>query len=484
MRVFRTLVIGATLGAALTTGALTTGALAQEAPKRAKNVIVMISDGASPNTWKAASYYRYGVTGREVYDKFDVKLYASTHPLNQSNTPTLSNEGAVTFDPEAVWGDAKDAGVYTGGLGSYDSFFDGYSYARASATDSAAAATALASGHKTYNNAINWSNDDTRLKHIGEYTVDSGRALGVISSVPWTHATPAGFLAHNKSRHNYADMAREIVSSGMATVVMGSGNPDFDNDGKPVNANTDTAFRYVGGKETWQALKAGKTPYHLIETKADFEALANGKLNFHGKSKILGTAQTANTLQYSRSGFTGGDLLENQPDLATMTRGALNVLSKDEDGFFLMVEGGAVDWAAHANNLPRLIEEQIDFNLAVEAAVKWVEANSSWEDTLIIVTTDHGNGLLLGPDSGDKAYSPIISQGAGALPLVRWHTDNHTRELVPLFAKGAGSDYFLKVAKRHDGLARHKVPESSWYYVDNTDVFKAAANAFGVEVKD
>ena len=124
-----------------------------------------------------------------------------------------------------------------------------------------------------------------------------------------------------------------------------------------------------------------------------------------------------------------GNKLTNQPDLATMTLAALNVLSKEEDGFFLMVEGGAVDWAAHANNLPRLIEEQIDFNEAVEATVKWVEKNSSWGETMIIVTTDHGNGLIQGPNADRNAYEPIVSQGAGALPLVRWNSDTHTREL-------------------------------------------------------
>lgn len=478
MRFFRILAVSLTLGA------MAAGATAQTPPKRAKNVIVMISDGASPNTWKAASYYRYGVTGREAYDKFDVRIYASTYPLNTSAKPTLSNNGAVTFDPEKVWDATKSENLYKGYLGNYKGYFAGYDYARADVTDSAAAATALASGHKTYNSAINWSNDNKPLKHIGEYTVESGRSLGVITSVQWSHATPAGFLAHNINRNNYAEIGKEIVTSGLATVVMGSGHPYFDADGKPVAQPEDKNFNYVGGKDTWDALKTGKTPYRLIETRADFQALADGRLDLAGKSKVLGTVENIGTLQFSRSGVAAGGKLENQPDLATMTRGALNVLSKDEDGFFLMVEGGAVDWAAHANNLPRLIEEQIDFNLAVEAAVKWVEKNSSWDETLIIVTTDHGNGLLLGPDSDTDPYAPIISQGAGALPLVRWHADNHTRELVPLFAKGAGADYFLKVAKRHDGLARHDVPETSWYYVDNTDVFRAAANAFGIEVKD
>ncbi|MFT4089956.1 MAG: alkaline phosphatase [Asticcacaulis sp.] len=451
----------------------------------ARNIILMISDGASPNTWKAASYYRFGASGREVYDRFDVKLYASTYPLNMSVTPTLTDAGKITFDPAQIWHNTPVEGPFTGAPGGYvgghKRYFDGYDYARTYVTDSAAAATALASGHKTYNSAINWSNNDKPLKHIGEYTVQSGRALGVVTSVPWNNATPAGFLAHNLERNNYLEISQEIVTSGLATVIMGAGHPYFDVNGRPVSEPSDDLFRNVGGREIWADLKAGNTDYKLIDTKMDFEALAAGTLPMGDKTRLIGTAPNIASLQFTRSGVAGGDKLTNQPDLATMTRGALHVLSGDEDGFFLMVEGGAVDWAAHSNNLPRIIEEQIDFNLAVEAAVKWVETHSSWDETLLIVTTDHGNGLLLGPDSDKVAYAPIINQGAGALPLVRWHTDNHTRELVPLFAKGVGSDYFLKVAKRHDGLSRHDVPESSWYYVDNTDVFHAAMAAFGLK---
>lgn len=167
-----------------------------------------------------------------------------------------------------------------------------------------------------------------------------------------------------------------------------------------------------------------------------------------------------------------------------MTKGSLNLLSKNPNGFFLMVEGGAVDWAAHANNLPRIIEEQIDFNLAVEEAVKWVEKNSSWDETLMIVTTDHGNGLLQGPNTDQQLYADIVNQGAGALPLVRWNSDNHTRELVPVYAKGKGAEFFTSVAKSEPNLGTYyKVPAESQYYVDNTDVFRAAMNAFGIQAQ-
>jgi alkaline phosphatase len=462
--------------------ALSGATLAQDAP--AKNVILLITDGAGINTWHAASCYRHGALGREVYDKFDTKMFMSTHPLNTSNSPTRTSAGAVKFDSSDVWNGASSKSVFKGSLGSYPGYFVGYDYVRADYTDSAAAATALATGIKTYNNAINWSNDDEKLKHIGEYAVESGRSLGSISTVQWSHATPAGFLAHSPSRNEYAQIGKEIVESGLATVVMGSGHPFFDENGKPIEPKGDKAYRYVGGKETWDRLKASQTDYRLIETKADFDALAQGKLDLGGKTKVLGTIENNATTQFNRSGVAMGEKLKNQPSLAAMTRGALSILSKDKDGFFLMVEGGAVDWAAHANNLPRLIEEQIDFNEAVEAAAKWVEDNSSWGETLIIVTTDHGNGLLQGPDSNTVAYSDIISQGAGALPLVRWHTDNHTRELVPLYAKGKGADYFKKVAKPEPGLAAYRVPPQSQVYVDNADVFRAAMAAFGLKANN
>ncbi|MEH2920830.1 alkaline phosphatase [Samsonia erythrinae] len=460
---------------------LATQAVAQDAsPNKAKNVILLISDGAGINTWHAASYYRHGALGHEVYDDFDIKLFASTHPLNTSNVPTHSQDGAVTFDAEKIWGKDKSDSVFKGSLGNYPGYFSGYDYLRADYTDSAAAATALASGHKTYNNAINWSNDNQKLKHIGEYAVENGKALGVITSVQWSHATPAGFLAHNASRNDYAAIGKEIIESGLATVVMGSGHPFYDQNGQAIKPKNDKAYRYVGGKEEWDRLIAGKTAYKHIETKADFIALADGKLNMGNKSKLMGTVQNNATLQFNRDGVSAGNLLPNQPDLATMTKGALNLVAKNPNGFLLMVEGGAVDWAAHANNLPRLIEEQIDFNLAVEAVANWVEENSSWDETLVIVTTDHGNGLLQGPDSNTHAYSDIVNQGAGALPLVRWHTDTHTRELVPVYAKGPGADFLTNVAKPNPGLATYHVPEESQHFVDNTDIFRTVANAFGI----
>jgi len=122
-----------------------------------------------------------------------------------------------------------------------------------------------------------------------------------------------------------------------------------------------------------------------------------------------------------------------------MTRGALNVLDNDADGFFLMVEGGAIDWAGHANQSGRLIEEQADFNEAVAAVCDWVEQNSSWSETLVIVTGDHETGYLTGTAG---VYDAVLNNGQGNMPTLAWNSGDHTNQLIPFYAKGAGAEIF------------------------------------------
>ncbi|OKL53211.1 hypothetical protein BSZ39_10650 [Bowdeniella nasicola] len=125
------------------------------------------------------------------------------------------------------------------------------------------------------------------------------------------------------------------------------------------------------------------------------------------------------------------------PNLPTLTAGALNVLDNNKDGFFLMVEGGAIDWTGHANDEVRNIEETVDFFKSVETVSKWVETNSSWDETLVIVTADHETGYLVGPNS-DPAFD-AISGNQGEVPKLSWHSGDHTNMLVPVFFKGAGA---------------------------------------------
>ncbi|SCZ81999.1 alkaline phosphatase [Acidaminobacter hydrogenoformans] len=407
--------------------------------KDVKNVIVLISDGWGYNQILATDYYNDGKAGTQRYEKFPTKLAMSTYSVG-------------SYDPDVIW-----------------SSFDAV---KSDATDSAAAGTAMSTGSKTYDAAIGVDLDEQDLVHIATDFEALGRATGVVSSVQFSHATPASFVAHNVSRNNYSALANEMLMDSATDVIIGAGHPYYDNDG---NFNSNPNFRYVGGEATWKALLNGTLkvadadgdgtpdPWALIQLKTDFEAMQTGET----PNRLVGIPQVYTTLQQSRSGDGQAavfevDFNENVPTLEVMTNVALNVLDNDDDGFFLMVEGGAIDWAGHANQSGRLIEEQTDFNNAVNAVCDWVQTNSSWSETLVIVTGDHETGYLTGTEG---VYDEVVNQGAGVMPIMTWNSGSHTNQLIPFFAKGAGSELFKKLADQQDPVRGA--------YLDNTELFVA-----------
>ncbi len=410
-------------------------------PKRelAKNVIILIADGCGYNHVDAASLYEYGATEVQLYEGFPVRLGMSTY----------AHEGE--YDWTLAWSD-------------FDHVKSGY-------TDSAAAATAMSTGVKTDSGMIGMDASGNPLVHFMDLAEDLQKSTGVVTSVQWTHATPAGFVAHNISRSHYVQIGKEMVNASRADVIMGCGHPWFDDNGHVLDSpNT---FKYVGGVITWDDLVAGiaggdadgdgiDDPWTLVQTRAEFQALMSGPT----PSRVLGTAQVYKTLQQRRDGDEYADpfdepLVQTVPSLAEMTAAALNVLDDDEDGFCLMIEGGAVDWASHDSQSGRMIEEQIDFNRAVETVILWVRANSNWGETLVIVTGDHETGYLNGPGS-DPTWEPLINNGPFNLPGMEWHSDSHTNSLIPLFAKGDSARMLRRAATSYDPM-RGK-------YLDNTDI--------------
>jgi len=406
----------------------------------AKNVILMIADGQSINTIQATEYYNGSPA---VYQAFPVQYGMSTY---SSNNP-------AGYDPVQMWND--------------------FDYAKSGATDSAAAATAMYTGEKTYNGQISWSNSGDPMTTIAEIADASGKATGVVTTVQISHATPAAVWAHNSSRNNYSAIAQEMIYSSGLDVIMGAGHPEYDNNGQAATL-TD---QYVGGAAAWADVKAGTANgFGFVESKSDFEALADG--TYAGgvlPSKVIGIAQVNTTLQQKRS---ASSMNSNVPTLATMTSAAINVLDEDTDGFFLMVEGGAVDWANHANQLDRMIQEELDFNNAVASVVDWVDANSSWAETLLVVTADHETGYLWGPGSGTpNTFNHVVDNDPGELPGATHYYGSHSNSLVPLFSKGVGSDLFAGYATGTDTQL------SAWWglpgdsYLDNTNVFDVMNSA-------
>ncbi|MGE5603666.1 MAG: alkaline phosphatase, partial [Nitrososphaerales archaeon] len=267
-----------------------------------------------------------------------------------------------------------------------------------------------------------------------------------------------------------------MVFESAADVVMGAGHPWYDGDGKL--KTTPNTFKYVGGEATWNALVAGTAggdadgdgdadPWTLIQTRAEFQALMSGPT----PARVLGTAQAYTTMNQARSGDAKADpyvvpRTETVPTLAEMSLAALNILDDDPDGLYLMIEGGAVDWGAHSNQSGRMIEEAIDFERAVEAVMDWVQTNSNWGETLLIVTGDHETGYLTGPNSGQTpdgpVWNPIVNNGKGLLPGMEWHSPNHTNSLMILSAKGDAARAFKGHVYGYDPVYGR--------YVDNTNI--------------
>lgn len=351
-----------------------------------KNIILMISDGAGYSTFEAASYYQHGELGRQVYDDWPVQYACSTYPLSTASSPSTNTAPAST------------RGWYDGNI--WQSFYLG----TRNWTDSASAATAQSCGQKTFNFSICWSDDNQPMENISDTAKRAfGKKVGVVTTVQFSFATPTCFSAHNPSRMAFQAIASEQFTSDIVDVLMGAGHPFYD-DNNTVTSVAD--YRFVGGQELWNSMVSGALGWNLIQTRAEFDALAGGTLAPGGR--IFGLAHVRSTLQQGRTSAGGGQeaafvapFNPEVPDLPTMTRGALRALANgNPNGFFMMIEGGAVDFANESWQQGRMIEEQVDFNHAVEAVVSWVAANGGWEENLVIVTADHETGLLFGPTAG------------------------------------------------------------------------------------
>ncbi|WP_022871908.1 alkaline phosphatase [Nesterenkonia alba] len=441
-------------------------ATADEASAGPENIIVMIADGMGYNHVDAASLFQhgqsnwqvdvdpetgeidyqdgYGETPSQVYETYSVQLGMSHHSLN-----------SPVYDGEAAWGD--------------------FDWVREDPTDSAASGTALATGEKTLNGYLGVDADGNPIQNVAQFAQETGRAAGVVSDVPFGHATPASWGAHVASRSANHEIAEQMIY-GDLDVIIGAGHPLYDNDSQPREADWEWMT-----EEHYADLQNGETGFSFAEDNAGILDVASGA---NVPERFFGLAPVASTLQYNRSSLEeteprrdagredGVPLEEGQSplpfeaerndvvDLADMTSAALNVLSQNENGFFTMIEAGAVDWAGHANSTAGNIEEMIAFNEAVETVHTWVETNSSWDETLVIVTADHETGYLEGPD-GDPEWTTMTGE-QGQLPVDGWYSGDHTQHLVPLFAHGAGAEQFHSYIQGEDPVRGA--------YVDNTNV--------------
>lgn len=245
-----------------------------------------------------------------------------------------------------------------------------------SVTDSSAAGTALATGSKTYNGAIGMDDQKQPLQSIAAQAKAAGKKVGVATSVSVDHATPAAFYAHQPDRDMYYEIATDLPKAGF----------DF----------------YAGGgflKPTTTAdQKEAPSIFPIIEAAG--YTVARGLQEYQSKAAEAGKmvliqkeGSAPDCLPYAI------DRQEGDLSLAEITQSAIDFLTKGKDkGFFLMVEGGKIDWACHGNDAATVFHEVVDMDNAIRVAYEFYKKHP--KETLIVVTADHetgGLGLGTGP---------------------------------------------------------------------------------------
>ncbi len=333
-------------------------------------------------------------------------------------------------------------------------------------TDSAAAGTAMATGVKTNNGFVSQTPDEENLETILEAADQAGKSTGLVATSTISHATPAVFASHVNSRNNQEEIARQYIDEGVVDVFLGGGLEYFLPESE-------------GGRQEERHLvnEAIDQGYQFVENREELLEIEEGT--------ILGLfADDAMKPELHREG-TG------QPSMAEMTSSAIDVLSQNDDGFFLMVEGSQIDWAGHANDAAWAMSDTAAFEEAVIDALEFADQDG---ETLIVIAGDHDTGgmtlggynskgsdveilhdvtatgdYMAGQLNSDRSNVTDVVEEYAAITLtneeaqsiqqsdnpslainqtisdyagVGWSTTSHTGIEVPIYAYGPGSDHF------------------------------------------
>jgi alkaline phosphatase len=268
-------------------------------------------------------------------------------------------------------------------------------------TDSAASATAMACGIKTNNGMVGMGPYGKKYITILEAAKEKSMSTGLIATSSITHATPACFGAHVESRDDETSIAKDLIENKI-NVLFGGGRNFF----LPKNE---------GGKriDGLNLIEEAKEGGHVYITSSKEMSSVN-------EPYVLGLFQ-------EEALKTTGD----EPALSKLIEKAIKILSKNENGFFLMVEGSQIDWASHEHDEKDMIKQTVNFDTAVKTARDFAENDGQ---TLVIVTADHETGglVILGEEKGFKIKN-------------KWATGEHSAMPVPVYALGPGSSMFTGV---------------------------------------
>ncbi|MDI4643856.1 alkaline phosphatase [Cohnella hashimotonis] len=330
-------------------------------------------------------------------------------------------------------------------------------------TDSAASATAYASGVKTYNGAIGMDANKKSVKTIMEYAKDKGKSTGVVTTSQVTDATGAAFGAHVEDRSKQSDIALQYLTKSKLDVILGGGE-DFwypaGNPGKFQDEPAEDPSEKSKGTQGNLVDKAKSLGYSYVSTKADLQKAKGGKL--------LGLFSNEEMFQQKPEGE--GDIYNPVVSLPEMTKKAIDTLSTNKKGFFLMVEEEGTDEFAHQNNAKMTIKSGQQLDQAVQVAKDFAKKHP---DTLVLVLADHETGgfsieeVNADDESGDgisKEDGPFQIVGSDHNFVVDWTTSGHTAVDIPLTAMGRNAELFSGI-------------------YENTEVFTKLLQALGIKGK-
>jgi len=290
-------------------------------------------------------------------------------------------------------------------------------------TDSSAGATAFATGKKTRNGMISQAMEDsTNYKTFVEYAEENKKATGIVVTSTVTHATPACFYAHYPQRYDANEaISEQFVNSGVDVLI-------------------------GGGKKYFETRKDGRNLLQEL-TEKGYTIPDTLTSNFDTK-EIFKLAYLYSPTQPGKRIFSEGDEAPSRgPILPLATQKAIDILKKDTNGFFLLVEGSQIDWGGHNNDSEYIINEMLDFNETIKIALDYADQNG---ETLVIITADHETG----------GYAIIEGELDGSSLTGGFSTKHHSASMIPVFAFGKG-------AKNFSGI------------YDNTQIFYKMMEAFG-----
>lgn len=437
-----------------------------------RHVILMIGDGMNTASEVAASRYLFDTDWGLSFHSFPAKAYKTTWDTNvydrradESGAPLYSPdffEPKIGYDParggEApypIGAESPEVRAYFGALG-------GTIY-----PDSASTGTAMSTGIKTYSSAIAWRPDggDSAALETSPQLLRRfyGMVIGFVTTVPFSHATPAAFFSHNPSRLQVKEIANEMLNTTRPEVMIGGG----------------WQSSYYASADLNRAVASNEFVLTHSESGLDgndtvLAAAMRAKQEGKRLVALYGGGQDSSFPSPVATDSPGNAKVERPsigaPTLANASVAALEVLSGDPDGFLLLIEQGDIDWANHAHDYARMVACVADLDAAVRDVVAFIDRPNDdidWSNTTLMVTADHANGYLRFARTLHQGYLP--KQVGSSYPdgEVSYNMPSHTSELVSVYAKGFAAARLQDYMDVYPGLQ----------IIDDTSIYRLTLDA-------